>query len=315
MTAPPAKVSDAEWIRWFNTCKKAKLPKSYPLRPDTAQLWIGLYKKCKEIQPVSVRGMFYQMEIGGLVPKSEAGYKQAQENLVVMRRTGIIPYSWITDGTRWVRKPKTYENLYDCLEQTHTYYRRALWSNQEDNVEVWIEKDALIGVIYPVTTKYDVPVYSSRGYSSISFLHSAAEGMNASGKTTYIYYMGDHDPSGVDISRSVEKALGEFGCDFEFERIAVNLEQIRQYNLPTRPTKKSDSRSKKWKGGDSVELDALHPEVLRSLIREKIEYHIDPDLLAKTATTERLERETLDNMKKALLRDAHEKEYLDGDDE
>ena len=125
-------------------------------------------------------------------------------------------------------------------------------------VEVWCEKDALAGVLLEETRTYDVPLMVARGYSSISFLHSAAEAIQDKGKPAYIFHFGDLDPSGVDAARDIEQKLKRYApsADIHFERPAVTREQVEQWNLPSRPTKATDTRAKKF-AGTSVELDAI----------------------------------------------------------
>ena len=132
------------------------------------------------------------------------------------------------------------------------------------------------------------------GFSSVTFLYSAAETIGYYGKPTYIYYFGDHDPSGVDISRVVNKDLRGFAPDvpISFERVAVTPEQITDWDLPTRPTKKSDSRSKQFTG-DSVDVDAIPPAQLHVLAEQCVGRHIDEERLTTLLLTEQLERKTL----------------------
>jgi hypothetical protein len=122
---------------------------------------------------------------------------------------------------------------------------------------VWLEKDALAGVVYPITSSYDMPLMVARGYASLSFLHSAAEYINSLDVPTYIYHLGDFDPSGVNAGEKIEQTLREMAPDaeIEFERVAVQHWQIEAWNLPTRPTKASDTRAKNF-GDISVELKA-----------------------------------------------------------
>jgi hypothetical protein len=128
-----------------------------------------------EMQPMTVRQVFYQATVHNLVEKSEAGYNKVQTDLVQMRRVGDLPYSWLPDNTRWQRRPRTYNGVQAALEDTARFYRKSLWADADAYVEVWLEKDALAGVIMPVTSMYDVPLMVARGYASLSFLHSAAE--------------------------------------------------------------------------------------------------------------------------------------------
>jgi hypothetical protein len=159
---------------------------------------------------------------------------------------------------------------------------------------VWLEKDALAGVVYPITSSYDMPLMVARGYASLSFLHSAAEYINSLDVPTYIYHLGDFDPSGVNAGEKIEQTLREMAPDaeIEFERVAVQHWQIEAWNLPTRPTKASDTRAKNF-GDISVELDAIDPDRLRSLVAEAIENHLPKQQFAILKAAEESERDII----------------------
>jgi len=240
--------------------------------------------------------MYYLLSVAGAVEKTEAGYGRAQRQLLEMRRAGRIPYSWIADNTRWMRKPNSYSGVEDALRQTANGYRRAVWDGLDDYVEVWIEKDALAGVLHSVTAQYDVPLMVARGYSSESFAYEAAQTIKGTGKAGTVYYLGDHDPSGWQMARNLEGKLRGFGADITFERLAVNPEQITAWNLPTRKTKKTDTRCKAFfdtfgKNAPSVDLDAIHPDTLRALVRQAIEQHLPKYHLIGIEAVEESERE------------------------
>lgn len=217
--------------------------------------------------------------------------------LTEMRRANELPFAWLADNTRWMRKPRTYDSLQDALETTKQTYRRSIWNDQMTYVEIWLEKDALAGVLYQETQLWDVPLMVTRGYSSVSYLYAAAEAIEAQGKPTYVYYFGDWDPSGRDITRVTEAGLREFAPDAEihFRRVAVTELQIQTLNLPTRPTKITDSRSKFF-DGESVEVDAIPPATLREIVRTVIERHISKRVLEQTKLVEEQERATLARM-------------------
>ena len=225
--------------------------------------------------PMSVRQVYYQATVQRLVEKTEAGYAKVQTDLVQMRRAGALSYGWLADSTRWQRRPNTYSSIEAALEDTARFYRKRLWDTADCYVEVWLEKDALAGVVYPVTDLYDVPLMVARGYASLSFLHSAAEDIAELSVPAYIYHLGDFDPSGVNAGEKIEQTLRELAPDAEiyFKRLAVTEDQIRDWNLPTRPTKKTDTRSRNF-GDISVELDAIPPDTLRELVEEAINRHL-----------------------------------------
>jgi hypothetical protein len=185
-----------------------------------------------------------------------------------------------------------------ALRETAQFYRRNLWGDLPDYIQIWMEKEALAGVAWEVTQDMGVSLWVARGYSSISYLHLAAGHLNralGADKTAYIYNLGDHDPSGCDAWESACTDLRGFADDpsrVHFERIAVTPEQIREMDLPSRPTKKTDSRSDGFEG-ESVELDAIPPDGLRRIIRGAIEAHIPDHVRAAHERTEEEERATL----------------------
>jgi hypothetical protein len=257
----------------------------------------GLLEILLKDHPQTVRGVFYQATVRGLIEKTEPGYKVVQRCLANMRRSRILPFDYIADNTRWMRKPATHSDAEALLFDAWRYYRKAIWESQSDYVEIWMEKDALAGVVFEVTAEWDVPLMVTRGYSSLSFLFESAGHINAVSKPTYVYCLGDYDPSGIDISRNIEKSLREFTPDTEiyFERIAVTPDQINEWELPTRPTKKSDSRAKRFMG-DSVELDAIPAGTLKELVANRIERHIDYESLNNTRRIEDAERRSLEKV-------------------
>lgn len=276
-----------------------------------------LYDILLEGRPMTVRQVFYAATTRGVVAKTEAEYKGTVVRLLgEMRRDGTIPYQWLADATRWMRKPQTYSSAEAALKRTAETYRRALWDNAPDVVEVWLEKEALAGVLVDVTDEWDVPLMVCRGYPSMSFLYSAAETIlsrhrQERSQQAVIYYFGDRDPSGVDIDRAVRHGIGEaiwsmltpanreptpedeFAYWADFERVAVTEEQITEWDLPTRPTKASDSRAKRFDGDASVELDAIPAKTLRDLARDCIERHIDHAQLDTLRVAEEEERRVL----------------------
>ena len=284
-------LSDEDMIAWI-----ADMNEGYRIRDDTIKLWVAIMRVFDDVgTPVTVRQMFYRLVSEGAIGKSESEYKKVAKQLVRMRKTGVVPYSFIADNTRWMRRPKTYDSVDSMLESAAASYRRSLWTNQKNYVEIWMEKDALAGVFVDVTNEYDVPLMVSHGFSSVTYLYHGSEVIKQNteaGRDCYIFNFGDHDPSGVNVSESIERGLREFGAHFEYARVAVTPEQIQSMNLLTRPTKTTDSRSKNFEG-ESVELDAIHPTVLKQMVRDTIERLIDKRQLEAVRQAEEFERESL----------------------
>ena len=248
------------------------IKRSRSTKSDVARRRDDLLAIVEEMKPMTVRQVFYQASVRGVIDKAEPGYTKVQTDLVHMRRAGVLPYSWLADNTRWERKPRTFDGVEEALEDTARLYRKALWRDAAAYVEIRLEKDALAGVIFPVTALYDVPLMVARGYASLSFLHNAAEYMASLYVPVFVYHLGDFDPSGVNGGEKIEQTLRELApaAGITFQRIAVTKEQIENWSLPTRPTKASDTRSKGF-GDISVELDAIAPDDLRQLVARVIQ--------------------------------------------
>jgi hypothetical protein len=274
-------------------------------KTEMAAIREAIYRVLADDHPMTVRQVFYRLVSLGTIRKTETEYKATVNRLLTaMRRAGEIPFGWIADNTRWMRKLRTWSGLSAMLEATAKTYRRAIWDEQSAYVEVWLEKDALAGVLYEETELWDVPLMVTRGYPSLSYLYEAAETIAAQSRPAYLYYLGDYDPSGIDITRTVEQGIREFAPSAEiyFERVAVTSEQISLWNLPTRPTKASDTRSKHFQG-ESVEVDAIPPRVLRELVKGCIIRHVDSWVLQQTLAIEAEERRALDSVMSGLLMD------------
>jgi hypothetical protein len=232
--------------------------------------------------------------VRGLINKDEVEYQRTAVRLLgEMREAGTIPFAWVADNTRWQRKPTSFTGIEACLNATAKHYRRDLWAAMPVYVEIRLEKDALAGVLLDETEPYDVPLMVAKGYASKSFQHAAAMAIQAKGKPAFIYHVGDLDPSGVDAARDLEAKLRRYAPESEihFERPAVTREQVEQWDLPTRPTKQTDTRAKKFGSNTSVELDAIPAAKLRHLVRECIERHIDKHQLSILRIAEESERE------------------------
>jgi hypothetical protein len=272
-------------------------------RAEIEALDTALIEIVEEFNPVTVRQVFYQAVNRGLVPKSETkGYRVVQRRLVVLRAAWEVPHGAIVDGTRYVHGHRRYNDLDEFTTYAAGLYRKDYWANSEVNVEVWLEKDALKGVLIPtVVNECGLGLHVTRGFASITYLQEAAEQIEADGRPTYVYVLTDFDPSGVVIAEKIEEELTERAplSDITVERLAVNRQQIERWNLPTRPTKTSDTRARRFRqvhGTDSVELDAIPPDELRRLVKDAIDSHMEPWRLQQFRMVEREERQTLKSM-------------------
>jgi hypothetical protein len=260
----------------------------------------SIYEILAVDHPMTVRQVFYQLVTRGVIEKSEAEYQQTVVRLLTtMRTSGEVPFSWIVDHSRNRRITQTYDTMGEAVEDTATFYRKSALKVSSAYLEMWVEKDALSGIMWDVTSDYDVPLLASKGMPSLTLLHSTAEQMRhewlVRGRASYIYQFGDHDPTGALIPRSIEARLREFCPDIDFtvERVALTEQQIEFYDLPTRPTKREGNRHAKGFEGESVELDALPPKVLKAMAREVIERHITPAALTALRAAEESERDLL----------------------
>jgi hypothetical protein len=247
-------------------------------------------------RPISVRGIAYRVLTHptnvdhGLIAKSEQDFRKVQRAVLKLRRSGRMPYSWIADGTRWQIRVRTHADADAALADLSASYRRDLWAGQDHRVEVWTEKDAMAGVLTPVTDRWQVGLFVSRGFASETFLHSSAMAARADGRPTVLLQVGDHDASGVKAWQDIQIKLARFApeIEWEFRRIAVTPEQVDELGLPTRP-QKATSHAAGWTGG-AVEVDAVPTEHLRTVLEAAITQRIDTDVLTIEREVEASER-------------------------
>jgi hypothetical protein len=288
-----------------STIKRGGRPKG-SLGPKARSIREAVLGLTVEYDVMTVRQVFYQLVSRGIVPKSEnGGYRPVQDQVLKMRREGWLPWWFIADGTRWMRKPKTYSSAQDAIREMHRTYRRNLWASQDVRIEVWLEKDALAGVVNEVTEAWDVPLMVSRGMASATFLYNAGQAIRNAWEDedaeTYIYCLYDFDAAGRRAARNIESGLLEHAGDAEvhFELLAVTDAQIVEWDLPTRPAKPTDPEAHKF-GPDAVELDAIPPDNLTALVEDAITSHIDKDAWEKEKLSEGSERAFLDLMGRRL---------------
>lgn len=238
----------------------------------------------------TLRQLFYRCSVAGLIDKTEPEYKRLARLTADLRRDGALPYSWLIDGTRIVRQPPVFDGPSDALETLASQYNESPWTAADEAPEVWLEKDALAGVIIDATWSRWVPLRVMRGYASLTALHAAAQDAQRrtrDGTATVIYQLGDFDPSGQDAMRAAREFVAEQapGC-VRFVTLGLTREQVERWALPTRPTKRSDSRAVRH-GAVSVELDAMTPSQLVGLVSDAIDRHLpEPARVAHQAEIE-----------------------------
>jgi hypothetical protein len=251
--------------------------------------------------PITVRRAFYRAVVQGMMPKDETkGYRVVQRRLLKLRESGEIPYGWIADRSRRVLGYARYRDADEFARTVKVRYRQDYWAEADEYVEVWIEKDALASVVMPVVVdEFGLNLHVTRGFASVTYLQEAAENIMLEDRLVYVYLFTDYDPAGMNIADRVEEELLKrtgWG-DVHVELVAVTPEQIQLYDLPTRPTKRSQRKSltryEATHGDVSVELDAMPPDVLRNIVRERIERHMDPWRLQQMQMVEQQERDGL----------------------
>lgn len=270
---------------------------------DAAQVLLDVER------PMTLRHLYYLLLSDHVLRGEDSqackrSYRQLARIISLARRSGEIPFRALVDTIRTRIKPSSWSGLSDFVDDTAELYRKDLWARQKNYVEIWVEKDAIAGVVSGITYGYDVNLRPVRGYSSLTFLHQAAEEMCKITKPVHLYYLGDHDPSGHDIERASRDGLFEmFGLEgvgwpareVYWTRLGLNIEDMEKFEIIPLPAKPGDSRYKKFTeeyGTDAAELEALPPEVLRGRVRAAIEQHIDAEEWKKLQRIEELERAT-----------------------
>ena len=233
---------------------------------------------------LTLRQLYYQFVARGLLANRQTEYKRLGSIVNDARLAGLMDWDHLVDRTRNLHDLPHWDSPDEIIRVVSEQYRTDRWEGQPYRVEVWVEKDALTGVIARSAELLDVPWFSCRGYTSQSELWSAAmrhRRHERAGQEVVVIHLGDHDPSGVDMTRDIRDRLALFGASTQVERIALNMDQVRQYNPPPNPAKLTDSRATGYiaqHGGSSWELDALNPETLDTLIQDAVRAHRDQGL-------------------------------------
>jgi hypothetical protein len=265
---------------------------------------------------LTLRQIYYQFVARGFIPNNNREYHNLGCIIDKARLAGLIDWDMIEDRTRSVRGNAHWDSPSGIVDSCAYQYRRWLWSDQDFYVEVWIEKDALVGVIDGVCRDWDINFFSCRGYTSQSAMYRAAQRILLHDRPCVILHLGDHDPSGLDMTRDIGDRLQLLteGADIEVKRIALNMDQVDEYEPPPNPTKFTDSRRReyvaRW-GSSSWELDALDPSVLVRLINDELMQVVNLQKFDRQKKKQEVERKILEKVAKDLKKDErNEKDRL-----
>lgn len=224
---------------------------------------------------LTLRQLYYQLVSRNIIPNEERAYKNLSSLVTKARLSGDLDWAAIEDRVRVPKKPTEFQNVGDLLEAALYSYRLPRWKGQSTYCELWVEKDALASVLTPLAKQWHVTLMVNRGYSSASAMYDASKRFIRANDNpdqydhSVLFYLGDLDPSGEDMVRDIEDRLYQFGADVRVEKIALNMEQVEQYNPPPNPAKLTDPRAADFIarfGGSSWEVDALPPAVLDEII-------------------------------------------------
>ena len=248
---------------------------------------------------LTLRQLYYQLVSRSIIPNNKKEYAKLSTLLVKGRMAGMVDWNAIEDRIRVPFLPYWVENIEGAIDDTIDYYRLDRQKGQPVYIELWVEKDALSGVLKRITSHYHINLMVNRGYSSCTAMYDASKRFYVqenNGIDTHILYLGDHDPSGLDMLRDIKERLWEFQVEPEIRHIGLTSQQIKKYNPPPNPAKISDPRAK-WYireyGETSWEVDALNPKILHSLVQANVENLIDIDSFNKKIKDEEKDKKTL----------------------
>lgn len=254
---------------------------------------------------LTLRQLFYQHVSRDIIANRQGEYKRLGSVINDARLAGLIDWNSITDRTRNYESLPHWNSPAEVLQSAAESYAIDTRIDQHDYVEVWVEKDALVGVIEKACDPLDVGYLSCRGFVSQSEMWIAAqrfivrEHKRRRRQDTFLIHLGDHDPSGIDMSRDIQDRLEIFGSSVQVERIALTMEQIEEYQPPPNPAKTTDSRYDSYKeifGGDSWELDALDPRILTELITISVGSHTQDDKRRKQIRQQEKDRKEIERL-------------------
>lgn len=245
---------------------------------------------------LTVRQLYYQFVQRGLIPNTQSEYRKLKDAINNGRLAGLVDWDAIVDRTRMSRGIGHWRNPQDIISSAASSYAKDTRRTQKYYVEVWVEKDALIGIVGQIANDLDIKYFSCRGFASQTSMYDAGHrfiNQEIGDKETILLYLGDHDPSGLDMVRDIQERLGMFGSVVRVEQIALTMDQIEEFKPPPNPAKVTDSRYEGYQelyGDDSWELDALDPRRIETIIRDAVKSFTDETARTKIISEQEQER-------------------------
>jgi len=252
---------------------------------------------------LTLRQLYYQFVARDLIPNTAQSYNKLGTIVNKGRLAGMLDWASIVDRTRKCEIMSTWDSAAEILQSAEDTFKLNKWNAQPTQVEVWVEKEALAQVVQRAADEFDMPWFCCRGYPSQSSIYEAAQRHIRYGKPVIVLHLGDHDPSGIDMTRDLQDRLHMFEADTQVKRIALNMGQVDAYNPPPNPAKITDSRAAMYIarfGAESWELDALDPSVLHALIMEEASQHIDSTLWARVVDLQEAQRDVICRAKEEI---------------
>lgn len=257
---------------------------------------------------LSLRQLYYQLVSSNTIPNTERSYKNLGSLVSRGRLAGILDWQAIEDRIRVPRQPSHWSNPASIMRSAIDSYRLDRWQGQGYHVELWVEKDALAGVLAPIANQHHITLMVNRGYSSQSAMYDAAQRVHEvtmDGRGFVILYLGDLDPSGEDMVRDIDDRLNDqFGAECEVRKLAITPAQVAEYQPPPQPAKRSDSRARRFiaeHGMSSYEVDALPPDALRTIINAAISEYIHQPTLARVLQQEQADKRLMERGTRAIM--------------
>ena len=258
---------------------------------------------------LTLRQLYYQLVSRDIIPNNVKEYAKLSNLLKEGRMAGIVDWDAIEDRLRKPDKPAAWDSIEDIIDACTRQFRYDRMKNQDNYIEVWVEKDALSGVLKRVTEKYGIPIVVNRGYSSVTAMFDAHErferAYTLNKQHVQVIYVGDFDPSGQDMIRDIRDRIAEFGGSYDYEIIPIALtwNQIETYTPPPNPAKLTDPRANEYiakYGSTSWEVDAIRPEVLHQIVEDAIKENIDQFNYDQVLADETDAKSKLNNLKNYL---------------